>query len=1241
MANEPKLSLDNRVLLVGTNTGEDHQRLEPTAQSLFDFVDENKVPLNGRVEPNIDKFLEEHKQKFPAAGGFGIRGEPQVDPQTGAPVATQPSFPRLAVSAGSGIVKGATINLVNLPDLPEETTTERMVRGLGQVVGAGLAFGMTRQGVLLGGRLLGRQAGRKTLAVAGAGLGFAESRTDPELQPSVARDIFAAGLTGAFMALAGPARVADDLRNIMLRDPAAVTARYRGLPSINKVLNRARLKDIPEDERELARMWQAFGRHIAPGEIQFDDLVNVTRRVRAGEKVSDDLVVAPIDTPGLARILKGSGLTDKEVSSAFSVPLGPKSRLPIERQFTSRFGAVGRQPDEFSIGRFGRVEATTPTDTPSVTTPGLSIADDGASRITNIRKGLDGEKGKAALTSTRATEQAASARPARAVSSKQAIDDIVESGVSGSADRPLLGTVTTPSGRVLTEGEALARRGKPKLAAALGSVERQVVGSGGIARTSVRYINKETKEEVGRAVYVRLKPTKEGAQVVGTNEVIPSEAGKADFLIEVFNPAPGFSEAIVMDLRAAGGRFIRGSRPGIKGLSRRLGGRPVEGTDDIIEFENLIVPRGGAPSDDVLRIGDALKGVGPKKQPMPRGVKISSIRPQAHVFSDIEEVFRDSATGISQLPLRTEFFNVIENAKLAAAKASTVVDEEAASIFRVGLGGLTKGTSRATRRDMMDFLAGTPQQRLGAAGRLSAQDKAKTVELKNKIFDPLAQRWFGTNSDDLFNRIIPAHRKVNNTDPKVAFALDEPSSQGFNSLLRFSAENNAINPLEKDLARFTASLIRTGFHKEFVAAPLREARKLVDSRNFPEGVRSFAASYLKGVDGTESRFVDNFGGLYQRMFRAVGHEVPADDVRNIITGFTALTHAGLMGFRIGPLIRNATAGLTVTAPRIGTKWYVEGLKQSLTPKGVALFKSSGIAEEQATILDALNAVSRAPISGGIQRIAKTSLAPYSKIDQFPRAHAFLGMRARVLDTAKRLGPNAPDEQILRQAGMYRFHPVHHPEFLRDFKGGFFEEAARTAGIIANQDTQWIYRQGFRPQLLASEGGRFFGTFGIWPTNYLEYLRQMKDIATGRWPGVPKDEAARWLGEWAATNLAVVATFAGAGATVGIGAEALQHTLGWTFLSPIAYDGGPALDLFRGMAGMIVEMQQGRMGQHTAEVARSFGILVPGQAALNDFLQTQGKQFQASKGVTRRARVKPARSAGEALFRAGTGVQRRR
>src|SRR5258708_39024170 len=87
-----------------------------------------------------------------------------------------------------------------------------------------------------------------------------------------------------------------------------------------------------------------------------------------------------------------------------------------------------------------------------------------------------------------------------------------------------------------------------------------------------------------------------------------------------------------------------------------------------------------------------------------------------------------------------------------------------------------------------------------------------------------------------------------------------------------------------------------------------------------------------------------------------------------------------------------------------------------------------------------------------------------------------------------------------------------------------EEIARNVALETPDLPLWPYRRGTQPTLLRTGMGRIFGQFGMWPMNYLDFLRR----GASKFAEHPQN-AMRTTALWGATNYAAVAAMNGIGA----------------------------------------------------------------------------------------------------------------
>lgn len=1133
--------------------------------------------------------------------------DPETQSETGRLHSLLPVFykdiervPEIANAAAKGLVEGATAGMVRLPDLKDETTPMFLFRTMGYMLGAAAPIsaaskllGGTRlvHGVAKAAPLLAQTASRTSTygltkvgrAAVGSTVGGIQSGIETQGDPVA---IVLGTALGSLNAFAGSRAVAKRRSAILAREAFVPIGGGEIAPPGIHPVNRTRLRG---DEIQLAQLEseQAFAERLAkeklrPGteeyiarwrrefdyDVQDPEAIDVVeglaKRARAGEDIGSNMAVASEDVPAMLRSPKG---------------LAPKQADKLDDIESI---ALDGDPEELieDAVRELRAEPELPRATantiarPPGTEPGLMAGQSKPSAIADIR--ASGRVGKYRVQPVEDPIEVPTGQPRT-------------HAATGKRREPV---IVTRTGQVLTESQALNRRGKPARRKSIEDVD--VFQEPLDPNTSkFRYFDKKTKSQIGSSTWARLSRV-EGGAADPTGRVIPVRLGdNPEFMITELNMAPGYSDAILIDLRGRGARFIQPTRPGIKGLATRFGGRKIKDAEDVVEFDPIPRPvRGGAPGFPTEQLDELVASAKGKR------FRASSLRPPKFVFGDLEK-----ATGI---PLYSRVFKGVEHVRNKARIEGAGLGNAIADAF-----GFARRKQRVQMLD--DLIAGKPIQ------------NAKLQNIIDKAIDPMFKDWLGMDFATYAQTILPAVRQTKTTS-QVANLLPGNSLAG---LIKHT-EKGRLNLMETDLARVLNQHIHTALYDLRMDGTYKAVERLIKSPKFPTELRDYVATYLRGAEGTESRFVHTMGPIYKRIWGYLGHEVLESESRNLIQTFSTLAHIGLLGFKPGAVIRGLMNGIQ-TGSRLGSKWTLEGTRQAFTKEGQALFRASGIPQEAQVLTDALQEMASSPVSRGLNKVTKLSLGPYSAADKLPRAQMYLGGRAKFLSRTEKLATNVSDDVLFTETGLWRMHPIIRDEVAKVFRTGNREGAAKLFGMHMQQDTQWMYRSGSKPLALQTDMGKALGTFGIWPANFIEYTRQM---ATLPMPGI---ERAKWVAEHLAMNGAIVLAFGGAGSTVGLGYEAMRHTTGWTFAGPLSYGGGPLLEIMPAAAHAAHELLKfpPKPGRGVSNLVQESLSVVPFSGIASTIQRSKGKTLY---GKPSPKYAKP-RSIEEQFFRTLTDVQR--
>lgn len=634
-------------------------------------------------------------------------------------------------------------------------------------------------------------------------------------------------------------------------------------------------------------------------------------------------------------------------------------------------------------------------------------------------------------------------------------------------------------------------------------------------------------------------------------------------------------------------------------------------------LEGLLATEGKNASEPLLR--DVQTGI----------TKIgSALRPPKMVLADVQQ-----KSG-GRIKAFDEAFLPATAARQAASNEIGMVGKEVSDQL--------KGVKKEKLQAMLQYLQ-TPLSRrdLGAQALFLSkeeQDKALSV---GKAIGGLWERNFGEPFDEYLTGVLP---RLANASPQQLENLRNHRTAG--EMLKYAA-GAELRLNTTDLGKFAAGHIRALSLMHHFDPTYRKIAAMAANQDLPKEYQGYLTSWLEGLRGTSSSFAKAYNPVYKKFLGSMGIDASDADVRNVLNTYNSLTHAGLIGFRPGPLIRNLF-NTWQTGSRIGAKWTWEGTKMALTRQGREIARRGGMLEEEVlhevTGLRELGQAGR--ITRGAEKIAEAGLRPYGKVDDFNRSAMYLGMREKFLTAAKGAGKN--ETALLKKAGLYRFHPVVRDHVLSSWRTGNLAEAAHLAGAHAAQDTQWVYQSGFRPTAMSGELNKAFLQFGVWPMNYMEYMRQMVRPLVGADPHTPAIESAKWMAEWALMNAGIVGVMGAAGASVGLGPDAIYHTLKWTFAGPLAYTGGPLFDTVKAAESLA----SGSGGQAAASAKRTIkGTListVPGSGLVRDVARAKGtgaEMLQEALGEDMLktldmgySKLGQSEDAGQELFRFMTGVK---
>lgn len=478
------------------------------------------------------------------------------------------------VHAGvKGLAEGATLGVLNLPDIEDETPPQRLFRGIGSAIGSFAPWSRA----LTTAKAVG--LGVKGMALTGAAAETAMLATrkitlDEEISP--VGDIVAIGLSSLFFGLAGRAKAAELLSKHMAREPLGDAVRFA---RPHTTWTRLNPEGFMEEDRELIRGFNAFHENLPPEGIDYDGMLRVANMARSGKAVPENWMVTPLETPKLRSL--ADGLTPSETEGALKdyIPdfggYGELSKSPWTQVVPQRGVKIEKPPE---VGKGVPVKES------------RAAAEIDATPASTIEAAI--KRMEAALEPTSVEVQTATRSGAKEVRplTNEEKDLALAQAARGERPKASSGTgeyeriIVTPRGDVMSEAQALARRGPAKTShtfeESLGLRAKEIEHRKGVW---LRTYEDAKGNEIGRAFYLKRGEGPEGAP-----EYFPSDAALGDVLVVEWSHAPKWSQSVMMRIRHdLDPKYLYAPEVGVSRMSRhRLGAKRIEGSD-VVRFENV------------------------------------------------------------------------------------------------------------------------------------------------------------------------------------------------------------------------------------------------------------------------------------------------------------------------------------------------------------------------------------------------------------------------------------------------------------------------------------------------------------------------------------------------------------------------------------------------------------------------------------------------------------------------------
>lgn len=620
-----------------------------------------------------------------------------------------------------------------------------------------------------------------------------------------------------------------------------------------------------------------------------------------------------------------------------------------------------------------------------------------------------------------------------------------------------------------------------------------------------------------------------------------------------------------------------------------------------------------------------------------------TFKPQSGLYTGLPKNWFSKVETRTGLPVYRDVFEPVEQGNVKRIEFNRAREQEASQVFK----GL-KGPQREAYQAMLEHP--NPAE-IEKPLQLKLGDRVRIDQLKSswdRMFDTFNLGKAGTpnRSEQFLTEYLPKLRQASNalgpdaTAEEIvsnAFPVGVPREVTF---FQPMYENGIAGFNDTDALGILARHANYGSWKTMVEPHAQAATKaFVNNQDVPEGVRETVKHYIEQVHGAKDAtgrdladwlhsFVSHVPG-----FRRMG--VSRQDVKDVTNAFISLPYAGTLGFRPGPLIRNAMQTWMDGYSELGP-WLVVGWKGALSKGGQLQAQRLGLLEGSPNFTGEFQEGLQGPttsllgkIARGLTKLTSKSLAGYSSVDDANRVAMGLGQYARATRAMQKAHGNV--ERFIDQAWLDTgsFHPAEREVLKELARKGDFAEAARRSAIAMADNTQWVMRAGNRAPITTGTAGRAIGQYYNWGAYYANYLKRLHAPAMQEGLKMNSKDALRLARFYIGTGL------------MANGAKELGHHFGiedagkralmWLGPSAGVYTGSTIMDLAQTGLGATAEYlsgpgveanQAGRMTPTQKDFTRQASSFVPLGGLAKDFKHLVKPDKGRAESVLRTLGVQP-------------------
>jgi hypothetical protein len=426
-------------------------------------------------------------------------------------------------------------------------------------------------------------------------------------------------------------------------------------------------------------------------------------------------------------------------------------------------------------------------------------------------------------------------------------------------------------------------------------------------------------------------------------------------------------------------------------------------------------------------------------------------------------------------------------------------------------------------------------------------------------------------------------------DPDFVFGKSYSSKSA--SPWETAIRDGAWNPQDNHLGRFTSFVLRQGVEKKFTGEAIKDFKKLIDLKasdgsyvirpevrwpleNYVNYMRSIPDKSQQVINSTLQNFMvqvnDRLATLNKGLPSSMQLPLMDGPPRNILNRMMIMSYAMGLGGRPAIMVRDGLQALTGGMTVMGPMRFIRALGRSLNAEALDRSYNAGALLRRTNPGELFGDITgEMPVAGKgwADRLTKWSnmlLSPSRWGHNLGRNILYNGEYFDALEGLRQYRAGEIDARTLMKdhTSMWFWDKPMQARILRQATNPEvpIEDVARQIGLETTDLTLWPYRRGTQATALRYGAGRILGQYGVWPSNYLDFLKRI-----GRKWGEFPDKAGQTTAMWAAVSYSASHT-----------AEALGvDTSRWFWQSPAGFAGSPHAQFVANLMKSPENTQEGR------------------------------------------------------------------